>query len=83
GSRWSIVALHDRPDHHSGGDPVDSLCRRHHRLKDRPGWNFQMIHGDLIITTPSVKRYRSRPDPIGPPEAEPQSATADSVPPPF
>ncbi|MGH3516525.1 MAG: DUF222 domain-containing protein, partial [Haloechinothrix sp.] len=43
-----------------GGETAEcllcSLCRRHHLLKDRPGWNFQMIHGDLIITTPTGKR---------------------------
>ncbi|MGH3515965.1 MAG: hypothetical protein ACRDQ7_00795, partial [Haloechinothrix sp.] len=67
-----------------------SLCRRHHLLKDRPGWNFQMIHGDLIITTPTGKRYRSRPDPIGPPEPQPPPAEPpagpqpiDNTPPPF
>ncbi|MGH3517096.1 MAG: hypothetical protein ACRDQ7_06685, partial [Haloechinothrix sp.] len=72
-----------------GGDTAEcllcSLCRRHHLLKDRPGWNFQMTHGDLIITTPTGKRYRSRPDPIGPPEpqppSEPVASTADNPPP--
>ncbi len=66
------------------------LCRRHHRLKDRPGWHFE-FHGDtLTITTPTGRKYRPRvpriaePEPEPPPEpdAEPP-VLPDPGPPPF
>ncbi|MPZ00754.1 MAG: DUF222 domain-containing protein [Actinophytocola sp.] len=44
------------------------LCRRHHRLKDRPGWSF----GDtLTITTPTGRKYRPRVPRIAEPKPEP------------
>lgn len=57
------------------------LCRRHHRLKDRPGWNYTLCHGELIITTPTGRTYRSTPPPTAQPEPEPP--TSRDQPPPF
>ncbi|CNE76066.1 protein of uncharacterised function DUF222 [Mycobacterium tuberculosis] len=40
------------------------LCRRHHRLKQSPGWTLHQIWlGLLIWTTPSGDWYIVRPDP--------------------
>lgn len=37
-----------------------ALCRKHHRLKDQPGWHFALnTAGDLTITTPSNARHTS------------------------
>lgn len=35
------------------------LCRRHHRLKDRPGWTYELRSGSLIVTTPTGRTYHS------------------------
>ncbi|EHR50736.1 hypothetical protein SacmaDRAFT_2492 [Saccharomonospora marina XMU15] len=49
------------------------LCRRHHRLKNAPGWKyrFDKYTHDLTITTPSGHTHTSPPDsfhdPIPPP----------------
>ncbi|MEU6644103.1 DUF222 domain-containing protein [Saccharomonospora sp. NPDC046836] len=43
-----------------------NLCRRHHRLKDRPGWTYR-LHPDtgaVTITTPSGATYTSDPEPL-------------------
>ncbi|MPY97766.1 MAG: DUF222 domain-containing protein [Actinophytocola sp.] len=54
------------------------LCRRHHRLKDRPGWQFEFHEDTLTITTPTGRKYRPRapriaePEPEPPPEPEPE-----------
>ncbi len=64
------------------------LCRRHHRLKDRPGWHFE-FHGDtLTITTPTGRKYRPRVPRIAEPEPEPPPPETPPVlpdpgPPPF
>ncbi|GAA5114954.1 HNH endonuclease signature motif containing protein [Haloechinothrix salitolerans] len=53
------------------------LCRRHHRLKGRPGWSFEFSGDTLTITTPTGRKYRPRapriaePEPEQPPEPEP------------
>ncbi|GAA5106902.1 HNH endonuclease signature motif containing protein [Haloechinothrix salitolerans] len=46
------------------------LCRRHHRLKDRPGWSFEFNDDTLTITTPTGRKYRPRTPRIAEPEPE-------------
>lgn len=58
------------------------LCRRHHRLKDRPGWAFDLRDGELTITTPAGRTYRSRPPRCDQPEPQPPEPAA-AGPPPF
>ena len=54
------------------------LCRRHHRLKDRPGWNFAFDGDTLTITTPTGRKYRPRvprvtePEPVAEPPPPPR-----------
>ncbi|GAA5121602.1 HNH endonuclease signature motif containing protein [Haloechinothrix salitolerans] len=66
------------------------LCRRHHRLKDRPGWHFEFNGETLTITTPTGRKYRPRvpriaePEPEPPPEPDTESPVLpDPGPPPF
>jgi len=41
------------------------LCRRHHHLKDHPGWHFTLNpHGQLTITTPTNTRHTSTSTPL-------------------
>ncbi|WP_157362309.1 HNH endonuclease signature motif containing protein [Haloechinothrix halophila] len=62
------------------------LCRRHHRLKDRPGWHFEFNGDTLTITTPTGRTYRPRTpriaEPEPPPDVEP-APPSDPEPPPF
>jgi hypothetical protein len=46
-----------------------ALCRRHHRLKDTPGWTFHLdkTTGRLTVTTPTGDRHTSYPEPLHPP----------------
>lgn len=38
------------------------LCRRHHLLRDEPGWTFTTDHnGQLVVTTPSGNTYTEEP----------------------
>ncbi|GAA1205618.1 HNH endonuclease signature motif containing protein [Prauserella alba] len=41
-------------------------CRRHHRLKDQPGWNtrYNPTHGITRVTTPHGATYTSRREPV-------------------
>ncbi|ANN16951.1 hypothetical protein SD37_15730 [Amycolatopsis orientalis] len=49
-----------------------SFCRRDHRLKDEPGWNYRLAaDGTLTITTPTGQRYDSTPPPLHEPREEP------------
>ncbi|MPY97218.1 MAG: DUF222 domain-containing protein [Actinophytocola sp.] len=60
--------------HHGTTDAtlLACLCRRHHRLKDRPGWSFDFHHDTLTITTPTGRKYRPRAPHIAEPEPEPK-----------
>lgn len=62
-------------------DLLCCLCRRHHRLKDKPGWTFTLHNNELVITTPAGRTYRSRPPPQ-PPNPDPPSEP-DTTDPPF
>ncbi len=57
------------------------LCRRHHRLKDRPGWHFEFHDDTLTITTPTGRKYRPRAPRIAEPEPEPPELGPDAEPP--
>jgi hypothetical protein len=38
------------------------FCRRHHQIKQLPGWKVvQGDHGELSFTTPTGRSYRTRP----------------------
>jgi hypothetical protein len=40
-------------------------CRRHHRLKDEPGWTYTTASGgDGTITTPTGRMYATTPPPL-------------------
>ncbi|MFD2419878.1 HNH endonuclease signature motif containing protein [Amycolatopsis pigmentata] len=43
-----------------------ALCRRHHRLKDRPGWRFHLdkTTGRLTVTTPTGDRHTTDVPPL-------------------
>ncbi|HEY3708291.1 MAG TPA: DUF222 domain-containing protein [Amycolatopsis sp.] len=42
-----------------------SRCRRHHRLKDEPGWTFTSAPGgEGTITTPTGRVYSTKPPPL-------------------
>ncbi|PXY34170.1 hypothetical protein BA062_17610 [Prauserella flavalba] len=58
---------HHTPWDHHGHTDTDQLinyCRRHHRLKDKTGWRYDLDieTGVLTVTTPSGMRYHSTPD---------------------
>ncbi|MFC3448880.1 HNH endonuclease signature motif containing protein [Amycolatopsis speibonae] len=58
-----------------GGRTADTelvdLCRRDHRLKDEPGWNYRLTSdGTLTITTPTGRSYDSTPPPLHEPRTE-------------
>ncbi|WP_370641981.1 DUF222 domain-containing protein [Amycolatopsis sp. TNS106] len=62
---------HSLPWQH-GGHTADTelidLCRRDHRLKDEPGWTYQLASdGTLTITTPTGHTHTSTPPPLHPP----------------
>jgi hypothetical protein len=39
-----------------------ALCRKHHRLKHLPGWKCEQTgDGELTFTTPTGRRYKTRP----------------------
>ncbi|GAA1235715.1 HNH endonuclease signature motif containing protein [Prauserella halophila] len=43
-----------------------SRCRRHHRLKDHPGWStrYDPVHGVTRVTTPHGATYTAHRDPV-------------------
>ncbi|MEU6645105.1 DUF222 domain-containing protein [Saccharomonospora sp. NPDC046836] len=43
-----------------------NYCRRHHRLKDRPGWTYRLYPttGAATVTTPTGYTYTSSPEPL-------------------
>ncbi len=52
-----------------------TYCRRDHRLKDEPGWVYQLEpDGTLRVTTPTEQTYLSEPPPLHDPRAEPPAA---------
>ncbi|HEY2062917.1 MAG TPA: HNH endonuclease signature motif containing protein [Amycolatopsis sp.] len=41
------------------------LCRRHHRLKDEPGWTFTSASGgEGAVVTPTGRVYPTKPPPL-------------------
>lgn len=40
---------------------LDCYCRYHHRLKDQPGWHYNIDPetGEFTVTTPTSRHYRS------------------------
>jgi len=55
-------------DHHPwahGGETnqanLDCYCRYHHRLKDQPGWSYDIdpATGEFTVTTPTQRHYSS------------------------
>jgi hypothetical protein len=57
---------HTVPHGRSGGLTVRRnlacFCRRHHQIKQKPGWKVvQGEHGELTFTTPTGRIYRTRP----------------------
>ncbi|TKG66308.1 HNH endonuclease signature motif containing protein [Prauserella endophytica] len=57
---------HHTPWGHHGHTDTGQLvnyCRRHHRLKDKPSWHYELATdtGTLTVTTPGGRRYRSAP----------------------
>ncbi|WP_371878836.1 HNH endonuclease signature motif containing protein [Amycolatopsis roodepoortensis] len=56
---------------HTAHTELIDLCRRDHRLKDEPGWTYQLdADGTLTITTPTGQTYDSTPPPLHEPRAE-------------
>ncbi|PXY22187.1 HNH endonuclease signature motif containing protein [Prauserella muralis] len=60
---------HHRPWGKHGGTNHRELigyCRRHHRLKDKPGWDYGLDGGTgrLTVTTPGGRTYTSDPPPL-------------------
>ncbi|MFK0247885.1 DUF222 domain-containing protein [Amycolatopsis azurea] len=57
---------------HTADTELVDLCRRDHRLKDEPGWNYRLASdGTLTITTPTGKTYDSTPPPLHEPRTRP------------
>ncbi|MEU6642994.1 DUF222 domain-containing protein [Saccharomonospora sp. NPDC046836] len=60
---------HHQAWQHEGSTNPSNLvnyCRRHHRLKNRPGWVYH-LHPDtgaVTVTTPSGATYTSHPEPL-------------------
>ncbi|WP_240519565.1 HNH endonuclease signature motif containing protein [Amycolatopsis antarctica] len=56
----------------TAADNLTSLCRRHHQLKNTPGWHLhQDTTGTLHITTPTRQHHTSHPKPLHPPTPTP------------
>ncbi|MEU6645195.1 DUF222 domain-containing protein [Saccharomonospora sp. NPDC046836] len=60
---------HHTPWQHDGSTEPSNLvnyCRRHHLLKDRPGWTYRLhpTTEAVTVTTPSGATYTSRPEPL-------------------
>lgn len=58
-------------DHgHTNTSNLVGYCRRHHRLKNAPGWTYQLNHRTqrLTVRTPSGRRYSSALKPLHDPE---------------
>jgi hypothetical protein len=63
-----------------------SLCRTHHRLKDRPGWTCTLDKqtGRFTVATPTGHRYTTDPEPLHEPrtqrpEAENEPGTTRNI----
>ncbi|WP_026453964.1 HNH endonuclease [Saccharomonospora iraqiensis] len=64
-------------------DNLVGLCRRHHRLKDVPGWSFRLNRAThrFTVHTPSGHTHGTDPRPLLDPGAH--ATTPDPDPPPF
>ncbi|WP_442876036.1 DUF222 domain-containing protein [Amycolatopsis sp. NBC_01480] len=50
---------------HTAEENLGPRCRRHHRLKDEPGWTCtSMSGGEGTITTPTGRVYATKPPPL-------------------
>ncbi|WP_328610650.1 HNH endonuclease [Amycolatopsis sp. NBC_00345] len=50
---------------HTAEDNLGPRCRRHHRLKDEPGWSITSTPGgEGTITTPTGRVYATTPPPL-------------------
>ncbi len=47
-------------------DNLVGLCRRHHRLKDAPGWSYHLDRAThrLTVHTPSGRTHTTDPEPV-------------------
>ncbi|HEY3605641.1 MAG TPA: DUF222 domain-containing protein [Sporichthyaceae bacterium] len=69
---------HSTPHGRKGGLTIRRnlacFCRRHHQIKQLPGWKIvQGDYGELTVTTPTGRSYRTRPpnpDGTEPPDEE-------------
>jgi hypothetical protein len=55
---------HHQPWAHGGNtntSNLDCFCRYHHRLKDQPGWHYNInpVTREFTVTTPTSRQYRS------------------------
>lgn len=55
----------------TGPGNLCGLCRKDHRLKDEPGWHYEMSGDRLVITTPTGRQYQSTPEPLHDPVQDP------------
>jgi hypothetical protein len=57
----------------TGETNLTALCKRHHRLKDEPGWRHKVDpnSGRLTITTPAGASYTTDPEPLHEPRTDP------------
>ncbi|MBE1576378.1 hypothetical protein H4W30_003425 [Amycolatopsis roodepoortensis] len=66
---------------HTNADELIDLCRRDHRLKDEPGWTYQLASdGTLTITTPTGQSHTSTSPPLHQPRPP---VPGSDEPPPF
>lgn len=86
---------HEQPWTAAGGGGSTSVtnggprCRRHHQLKDQPGWNarYDAAHGTTRVTTPHGATYTAHREPVldprrpaSPRDAEERSGPACTTP---
>lgn len=77
---------HTRPYRHSKRthpDNLAALCRRHHKLKDRPGtgWSIRRTaDGALVWTTPTGHTFEVPPEPPAAPDAPTEPDPPTDVP---
>ncbi|WP_075849629.1 HNH endonuclease signature motif containing protein [Saccharomonospora sp. CUA-673] len=66
-------------------DNAAPRCRKHHRLKNAPGWihSYDPVHGTSSITTPLGVTYTDKRETVLPPRSSETDSTAEPEPPPF